>query len=232
MNRAASDEPTPLHSDIDDCWNRIGVQGDLSCPALAQHIHCRNCPVYSAAAAVLLDREMSQSHVEERTVQYAQQRQDLAPGSRSIAIFRLGAEWLGLPTGVVVEVVGPRTIHSLPHRRGGVVLGLVNVRGELLICVSLGQLLGIEPAASQGAEAAGDASQRLLVVRGDGGRLAFPVDEMHGIHRYDPGELQAAPVTIQKAGSRHVAAMLAWNGASVGCLDEQLVMHAWNRSLA
>ncbi len=36
---------------IDDCWNRIGVRGDGSCPELKRHIHCRNCPVYSAAAA-------------------------------------------------------------------------------------------------------------------------------------------------------------------------------------
>ena len=36
---------------INDCWNRIGVRGDASCPELEQHVHCRNCPVYSAAAA-------------------------------------------------------------------------------------------------------------------------------------------------------------------------------------
>ena len=35
---------------IDDCWNRIGVHGDKSCPLLSEHIHCRNCAVYSAAA--------------------------------------------------------------------------------------------------------------------------------------------------------------------------------------
>ena len=32
---------------IDDCWNRIGIHGDKSCPLLAEHIHCRNCSVYS-----------------------------------------------------------------------------------------------------------------------------------------------------------------------------------------
>ena len=36
---------------IDDCWNRIGVRGDGSCPELKQYVHCRNCPVYSAGAA-------------------------------------------------------------------------------------------------------------------------------------------------------------------------------------
>ncbi len=41
---------------IDDCWNRIGIHGDRSCPLLVDHIHCRNCSVYSAAATRLLDR--------------------------------------------------------------------------------------------------------------------------------------------------------------------------------
>ena len=41
---------------IDDCWNRIGIHGDKSCPLLSEHIHCRNCAVYSAAATRLLDR--------------------------------------------------------------------------------------------------------------------------------------------------------------------------------
>src|SRR5437588_4360 len=35
---------------IDDCWNRIGIGGDRTCPELAVHIHCRSCPVFSAAA--------------------------------------------------------------------------------------------------------------------------------------------------------------------------------------
>ena len=32
---------------IDDCWNRIGVHGDKSCPLLDEHVHCRNCAVYA-----------------------------------------------------------------------------------------------------------------------------------------------------------------------------------------
>src|SRR2546422_1979826 len=39
----------------------------------------------------------------------------------------------------IAEVAERRVIHSLPHRRTGIVLGVVNVRGELLVCVSLGR---------------------------------------------------------------------------------------------
>ena len=53
MNATAADAgragPGPDMLAIDDCWNRIGVLGDGSCPRLAEHIHCRNCPVHAAA---------------------------------------------------------------------------------------------------------------------------------------------------------------------------------------
>jgi len=42
------------------CWRRIGVSGDRSCPELAQHVHCRNCPVYAGAAQRLPARRVGQ----------------------------------------------------------------------------------------------------------------------------------------------------------------------------
>ena len=41
------------------------------------------------------------------------------------------------------EIAERRSLHSLPHRRRGIVMGIVNIRGELLICASLGKLLGL-----------------------------------------------------------------------------------------
>ena len=34
-------------ADAGDCWNRIGVNGDRSCPELTSFVHCRNCPVFA-----------------------------------------------------------------------------------------------------------------------------------------------------------------------------------------
>ena len=114
---------------IDDCWNRIGIHGDKSCPLLADHIHCRNCAVYSAAATRLLDR-------------YALQQDDHRPHAavevgedvvtRSLLMFRLGEEWLGIATRCLVEVAPLQPIHSLPHQRSRALLGVANVRGALV----------------------------------------------------------------------------------------------------
>src|SRR6187551_3630902 len=114
---------------IDDCWNRIGIHGDRSCPLLADHIHCRNCSVYSSAATRLLDRySLSQEH--QLSAQSTEAWQDIK--TRSILVFRLGEEWLGLPTRCLVEISPSQTIHSLPHQRSRALLGVANVRGALV----------------------------------------------------------------------------------------------------
>src|SRR5262245_53190282 len=129
---------------IDDCWNRIGVRGDKSCAELPRHIHCRNCPVYSHAARSLLDANSPPDYVEFWTEQLARPVEQTQSDAQSLIVFRLGDECLALPTKVCVEVAELRPIHSLPHRRNQSVLGLVNVRGELLPCVSMAAILGVK----------------------------------------------------------------------------------------
>src|ERR1700733_11671904 len=46
-----------------DCWNHIGVAGDRSCPELETFIHCRNCPVFSAAARTFFDRPAPEGYL-------------------------------------------------------------------------------------------------------------------------------------------------------------------------
>src|SRR5882724_3480372 len=83
-----------------DCWNRIGVRGDSSCPQLEQHIHCRNCPVYSAAAAHLLDTAPPADYLSHWTQQVAQKSALTEITTHSVVVFRVDAEWLALPTAV------------------------------------------------------------------------------------------------------------------------------------
>src|SRR5215472_14146833 len=50
-----------------DCWNRIGISGDRSCPELEAHIHCRNCPVFASAARAFFDRPAPEGYLAEWT---------------------------------------------------------------------------------------------------------------------------------------------------------------------
>jgi hypothetical protein len=57
-------------------------------------------------------------------------------------VFRVGDEWLALPTATLGEVTAPALVHSLPHRRHAALIGVAAVRGALLTCISLALLFG------------------------------------------------------------------------------------------
>ncbi|WP_454689387.1 chemotaxis protein CheW [Achromobacter aloeverae] len=272
---------------IDDCWNRIGIRGDQSCPRLREHIHCRNCPIYAAAATRLLDRaafpqgapdggqaedgrggaggaaglpawrdgmhradlpkQRDQRHRGDQGDQRDQwDRQDQwnprspwdqpsadagKASTLSILVFRLGAEWLALPTSTLAEVATMRPIHTLP-RRSGVVTGVCNIRGRLLACISLPALLGL--AAPAGASAPPGASAkalpRLLILNSAPRALATPVDEVEGIRAYSADALGPVPSTF--GADRYTSAIARHGERTIGVLDGERLLHAIDRSLA
>ncbi len=217
---------------VDDCWNKIGVRGDGSCSQLEEHVHCRNCPVYFAGAVALLDRPTPSDYLATWTNYFAEPKQVQESETQSVVIFRVGGEWLALPTQVVSEVTNVLTIHSLPHRRGGVVIGLTSVRGELLVCASLAYILGIAPAAELKENRPHARHARLLVIRRDGVRMVCPVDEVHGIQHFRSTALQEVPTTVVKAAASYSKAILPWNKHSVGILDEERLFAILKRSIA
>jgi len=218
-----------------DCWNQIGVSGNQSCRELRRYIHCHHCPVYSAAAARLLDRPFSTEDRRAWTEHYAHEKRLRAPAKTSALLFRLGAEWLALPTSAFQEIADHRVLHSLPHRRLGIVLGLVNVRGELLICASLARMFGLEPAGGRPALAVRrptSRSERLLVADRAGQRFAFPVDEVHGVHRFHQADLREPPATIACGGLSCATGVFPWRNFAVGFLDADAVFAAVNQNLS
>lgn len=215
--------------DIQACWSEIGVYGNSTCLELPKFIHCRNCPVYSNAGVRLLNRPLPADYRREWTDHFTQRKKLAAQTNTSAVLFRLGAEWLALRTQILQEVAERRRVHSLPHRRHGIVLGLVNIRGELLICVSLGHFLGLENLPSR--ELLRTSHARLLVVNWEASRLVFPVDEIPGTHRFNLQELSAPPATVAKSNYCYTKGLIYWRDRGVGFLDASLLFPALNRSL-
>ncbi|XHR27423.1 MAG: chemotaxis protein CheW [Chthoniobacteraceae bacterium] len=222
---------------VDDCWNRIGVFGNKSCKELPIHIRCLNCETFHGAAARLLDRRAPEGYRESWTERVAHARAPKLAGTRSIVIFRVGAEWLALPTACFLEVAQLRPIHSLPHRSGALVRGLTVIRGELVTCISLAHLLGVNVANAPEAEpvkaAKGrNAYERLLVVGREGERVVFAVDEVHSGVRYHPNDLKPIPSTVSQSTYSYTQGLLEWEGHSVGVLDDSLLFYTLGRQLA
>lgn len=223
--------PGSSRAAINDCWNKIGVRGDASCPELKKYIHCRNCPVYSAAASELLDTDLPADYLERWTSHVAQAKVLAETDTHSAVVFRIGDEWLALPTTLFNEIAGIGAIHTVPHRRNGVVLGLTNIRGELLVCVSLREVLGLQQAGERKRDKQRAAAGRFLVIQHEGDRVVCPVDEVHGIRRFHAREKMPVPSTLAKATATYTEALLPWQQKSVGLLDAQLLFYSINRSL-
>ncbi|QEL13536.1 chemotaxis protein CheW [Limnoglobus roseus] len=200
-----------------DCWNRIGVRGDRSCPELVQHVHCQNCPVFGAAGRRFLDAPAPVGYQDEWAARLAAPVEDEGGDRESVLVFRVGGEWLALSVHVLVEVSNPKPVHRVPHRTG-ILAGLVNVRGELHLCVHLAKVLGITaPAESPTTPATG----RLLLVRRDADRWVFPVDAVDQVHRLPRGELRRSPATVSRAAADLSRGVFHHRNLAVGVLDER-----------
>ncbi|MDP9520897.1 chemotaxis protein CheW [Pseudomonas putida] len=205
---------------IDDCWNRIGVHGGKQCPLLERHVHCRNCEVYAAAATRLLDRYALMPDHQAAAVQQVEENT-----GRSMLLFRLGEEWLALATASLAEIAPLQAVHSLPHQRSRLLQGVANVRGALVPCLSLADLLGVQAGTAE--QRSGRSMPRMLILAATGGPVVMAVEEIDGIHRLDPLLLGSG-----QDASRFTAAVLQWRGRSVRVLDDQHLLSAVQRSLS
>ena len=209
-----------------ECWRIVGVTGDRSCPELATFVHCRNCPVLADAARHFFDRPAPEGYLEGWRTILEEPPAVADAGTSSVLVFRLGREWFALPAAVLVEVTSVRPVHRIPHRAGGGLAGLVNIRGQLQLQASLHALLGLPGGVTAAASApvADAATARLLVVErsGDDGaeRWVLGADEVAGVHRLTTNGIRAVPSTVGHAQARCTAALLAWQDRTVGLLDE------------
>ena len=215
-------------SRLDDCWNHIGVFGDRSCSELLSCVHCRNCQVYSAAGRSLLERLPPGDYLQEWTSVLAETKRGSesstlsADGSvvrsdqsLSVMIFRLAGELFALPVGVFLEVSSPFVVHSVPGRSNQLFLGMVNVRGEIMLAASLTNLLGLTVEKAERAQPAG----RMAVAGTPEGKWVFPIDEIYGIYLFNRDDVRTAPVVITNADRSYACGVFQWQNRSVALLD-------------
>jgi chemotaxis-related protein WspD len=196
-----------------DCWNRIGVRGDRSCPELAAAIHCHNCHAFTAAAQTLLDRPAAREYLTELTEFVSEPVATRKLADRSAVLVRVGAEHFAIATDSVLEVAETAAPRRVPHRGNHVFAGLINVRGQLELCVSLAGLLGIP--AREGEAGA----PRALIVTHDDQRWVLLVDAVLGVQRFHQSQLIDPPAGARRTGGAYVRALTAHAGEHFAWLD-------------
>jgi chemotaxis-related protein WspD len=184
--------------------------------------------VYARAAGTFFDRAAPPGYLDEWATALSSDHDGGEAGQAvGVLVFRLLEEWLAFDTKVIHEVTSLRPVHRIPHRSGGCISGLVNLRGQLYLCASLHGLLGVEPQSGD----ARPATARMLVVRLKTELWVFPAEEVVGVHHIPRDRLRAVPSTLANPAVGFSQAVFAWNDHTVGYLDAERVFSSL-RSLA
>ena len=212
------------------CWNEIGVWSESTptCPLLVEAVHCHNCEVFSRGGRNLLERPAPDGYLEEWEAALARDKDAAAAGFLSLFVFRIGGEWLALPMSTIEQVSEARAIRTIPHTGNSVLLGMVNIGGELQVAVALGELLGIDRTDSV------TATDRLIyarlaVVQSGGTRWVIRADEVFGALRFDSAQLAAAPDTIARDRKAFTRGIATSPHGTVAVLDETHLFDALQR---
>ena len=233
IDRARHDEPA-VTAPMPECWRVIGVAGDRTCPELQAFVHCRNCPVLAEAARSFFDRPAPTGYLDAWQAILEEPEAAADTADTSVLVFRVDHEWLSLPTGALVEVTPFRTIHTVPHRSGTPLAGIVNVRGQLQLCVSLHAVLGL-PGGPRTASQADGAGRLIVLERAIGQateRWVVGIDEVAGVHRVGTSDLRPVPSTVSQAAARCSSALFEWQGRTVALLDDVRLFEALREAVS
>lgn len=147
----------------------------------------------------------------ERARQYARQDEkiEILGTLKQFFCFRLGQEWYVIEMGFLQETIPSVRISRLPRSKE-FLLGMMNVRGNLVLMVDLARLLHV------GATQVDERSKVVLLKTGED-ITGFPVDEIQEVIELDTGRAQDSIATIKgieaefiKGLFRHKDKYLVW----------------------
>lgn len=178
-----------------------------------------------AAMLRLLDREPPEGYLADWQNRLREVEDDHDRETHGVLVFRLFDEWLAIEASIVQEITADSTIHRIPQRTNDVLRGLVNVRGELQLCVSLHALLHLEKTGGEQVLSR-RVHPRMIVIRGPEGAFVFRADEAYGVHALETCQIQDAPVTVSKAMATFTRGLFTLREQKVGLLDHELIFHS------
>lgn len=135
-----------------------------------------------------------------------------APALERYIVFSLGRARYAVPIGAVIEVGAVPPVTPVPHLPPWV-LGVTNLRGEILSVVDLALFLG--------AAAEGSAMGRLLVVRGAGPEpyTGLVVDQVAGLASFAASRVVRAAALLDDPASIYLTGVVEQGGEVVAVLD-------------
>lgn len=178
----------------------------------------------------LLDRPIPPSDLDAGAAMAAQPAEMRGGRITRILLFRLGEETAGVQARALRRVTPLARAVPIPHRSSGVLRGVCNIRGELVLCADMHRLLGLPERAA--VAAGGPDSRRMVVVGPAENSWAFEVDALMGIESVDPAAFRSPPVTVEHAIGDFTLGVTEVGGQSVTVLDAERILAGFKAGLA
>lgn len=177
----------------------------------------------------LLERKADSSYIKEWTELLAVETAPKELAEASLVIFRIDGEWLAMSTYVCKQIADKRLVHTVPHRGSKYLLGVVNLQGQLALCVALHRLLEIDCPELEENTVLDKSEKRFIAIQKEDETWVFPVSEIFGVVHFDLAKVENVPVTVTKSTANYLKGIVPWNHHHVGMLDEELLFYSLRR---
>jgi len=160
-----------------------------------------------------------------RALEYAQPVRIDDSAHQNYLVFSVGANRFALPMQALDEIatlsggIGFETATS-------VIMGLTNIRGEMILLLDLKNLLGLGTTVQKG-----DAQKILVLTDNDSHKWAFLVEKLEGVYSLNSAEFQYGNDTTEGTFGIMVKAVGEHDNKAVGLVDVGLVLEAAKRSV-
>ncbi|MBX3043309.1 MAG: chemotaxis protein CheW [Candidatus Kapabacteria bacterium] len=202
------------------CWDVEGVYGSGVCEYLDEFHHCKNCPVYALGGRHLLEREISPDMIKEWTSIISLPKEPETRDLKSFVIFRIADEWLALNTNIFQEAVVNKFVHFVPSRTNDYLHGIINVNGELLVCISLAKFLNLPRVMPDTLNGKENEYKYILIIFDKYTRYAFPADEFLGVSSISEEEMSQPPLTVTKSDNTVTKSIISHNSRTISIIDD------------
>jgi purine-binding chemotaxis protein CheW len=146
----------------------------------------------------------------------AQRREESQGAMVQVIGFRIGAEQYGLDILKVREIIRVGAITRMP-RAPAFVRGIINLRGDVIPVLSLGERFGLVTAED-------GASARVIVVEIGGRLIGMMVDSVSAVLRVPVGQIDPPPPIIGGMSRRYVRGLAKLEKSLVILLDIERVL--------
>lgn len=148
------------------------------------------------------------------------QEEEVVADAKGLLLFRLGEEWYAFPIDGVREIYNDYTVTRIP-RVPDFILGVVNVRGEIVSVTDLGTMIRV-PSRTQ--RVVGDELPSAIIIGNEQCVTAVVVDEIGDIVEVPHGDIEPALSTLDRAQAEFVAGSVYLDGNLIGIVNLDKVL--------